>query len=245
MVANGGLWFAKAATYHDDPWEGFCKAEYRAIPSADPRRWLDAIQSGQAPTVISVDQMSAHLNWIATECCEKARDHLYVSSWSLARDSLAMWEIYASQGRGVAIQSSIGQFQRAARFNVRPEQYACRKVEYHDDVESSPATKRDFTRGAIPLSSNLWHEVLELSFHKRCAYRYEEEWRASVYQDARPDIAGIHVAFDLDQLIGTVYVGPRAEDFLIEAVKTIMDRFSLRRPLERSTLLIAPPAPVG
>jgi hypothetical protein len=35
MLSTGGLWFAKAATLRDDPYEGFCKAIPREIPSED------------------------------------------------------------------------------------------------------------------------------------------------------------------------------------------------------------------
>ena len=58
-----------------------------------------------------------------------------------------------------------------------------------------------------------------------------------MYQEYKPEISGVRIPFDLEQLIGAVYVGPRAEDFFFDAVSSIMDKFLLRKPLERSVLL--------
>lgn len=69
----------------------------------------------------------------------------------------------------------------------------------------------------------------------------ENEWRAALYQDARPEIGGIDIGFDLNHLIEEVYVGPRAEDFFYDAVKSVMERYQLEKPLQRSALLKALP----
>jgi hypothetical protein len=37
-----------------------------------------------------------------------------------------------------------------------------------------------------------------------------------------------------------VYVGPRVEDFVVEAVRSIMDKFLLRKPMAWSDLLSTP-----
>jgi len=153
---------------------------------------------------------------------------------------MAMLQIHSSLAYGIAVRSSIGQYQRAARFDVRTDQYAFEKVKYHGDLESSAEIQRDFRSGPIPLGSGLWSEVLKLGFHKRSCYEYENEWRAALFQDHRPEIAGVHIVFDLEELISAVFVGPRAEDFFVDAVTSIMDKFLLEKPLERSVLLSSP-----
>ena len=60
------------------------------------------------------------------------------------------------------------------------------------------------------------------------------------YQDARPEIGGLHEEFDLRELISAVYVGPRAEDFIFETVSAVMEKFGLDKLLNRSTLLNSP-----
>ena len=74
MVANGRLWFSKAAALHDDPYEGFCKSIYREMPSGGEGRVV--YHSGSVDTVISVEQMIAQWRRRSAMICENARDHL-------------------------------------------------------------------------------------------------------------------------------------------------------------------------
>jgi len=215
MLATRELWFAKAATY-DDPYEGFCKA----VPSAGHGHVL--AQN-------------------AAEVCGNARDYLYVNSWCLAFESMAMWEIYGSRGCGLAVRSTVNQYRRAAKFDTRADQYSFGEVTYHHDLDASLEIQRDFSRGPIPVGSGVWPEVLKLGFNKRSAFKHENEWRAALYKDYRPEVSGVRIPFDLEQLISAVYVGPRAEAFFFDAVGSIMDKFlPLRKPLERSVLLNQP-----
>ena len=242
MLSTGTLWFAKAATLHDDPYEGFGKAKYFKVPSADESlKSVVAEGPDGRKTNISVPQMRADTSHRSVAIFEDAREHLYVNSWCLDPELMAMWEIYGSVGLGVAVKSSIDQYQQAARFEVDSSHYDFGGVSYHHSLESAPEIQRDFSR-SIPLpGSGLRSEVLKLGFHKRSCYRYEHEWRAVIYQDRRPDISGVHEVFDLEQLINEVYVGPRAECFLVDVVSSIMDKFLLRKPLKRSRLLDSPP----
>jgi hypothetical protein len=82
-----------------------------------------------------------------------------------------------------------------------------------------------------------FERVLTLGLHKRSCYKHEDEWRAVLYQDLRPNVPGVQIPFDLEQLIDRVYVAPRAEDFFVEVVLAIMDKFDLKKPIERSALL--------
>jgi len=114
---------------------------------------------------------------------------------------------------------------------------AHRPVKYNYDIESSAEIQRDFTRGPIPVGSGRWPEILKLGFNKRSCCTYENEWRAALYQDPRPEIKGILIPFDLEQLISAVYLGPRTEDFFCAVVSSIMDKFLPGKLLERSALL--------
>jgi hypothetical protein len=85
--------------------------------------------------------------------------------------------------------------------------------------------------GAFPLTD---------TFHKRSADRFENEWRAALYQDQRPDIAGVYIEFDLRDLIEEVYIDPWSGDFFFYAVSSILTKFALEKPLQRSGLLCTP-----
>jgi hypothetical protein len=239
LSTTGALWFTKAARFSDDPHEGFCDAAHREFP---PDEYGPGPVEAQGPVSISFDRFAAELSYSNAEACRNARDHLYVNSWCLASESMAMWQIYSSLAYGVAVTSSVGQYDRA--LNPEPllrRQLLLGKVKYHDDLLASAEIRRDFSDGAIPVGVKFFEQVLTLGLHKRSCYKHEDEWRAVLYQDLRPDVPGVQIPVDLEQLISAVYVGPRAEDFFVEVVSSIMDKFALQKPLERSALL-APPS---
>jgi hypothetical protein len=187
-----------------------------------------------------VAAVGANISGMSAGIVESAGEHLYVNSWCIGEsESMAMWQIYGSLGFGVAVKSSEGKYQQAAQFEVDESYYDFGPVTYHDDLESALAVYRDFSAGWIPVmgSTSLRREVLKLGFNKRSCYRYENEWQAVVYQEPRPEITGIREAFDLNQLISAVVVGPRAEAFVVDAAASLMEKFGLIKPLEKSGLL--------
>jgi hypothetical protein len=240
ILSTGKLWFPKAATLRDDPYEGYGKAKVFEVPSPDEgRKWITH-REGAKESMISGAEMGTNISKMSAQIVEDASEHLYVNSWCLGEsESMAMWQIYGSLGFGVAVKSSESQYQRAARFAVDESYYDVGPVAYHDDLKSAAAICRDFSKGSIPLigSSSLRREVLKLGFHKRSCYGYETEWRAVIYQELRPEIPGVQEAFDLDQLISAVYAGPRAEAFVCDAVFSVMEKFGLTKPLKKSDLL--------
>ncbi|MBZ5725235.1 MAG: DUF2971 domain-containing protein [Acidobacteriia bacterium] len=241
MLSTGHLWFTRAAGLLDDPYEGLCEAAHREFP---PDEYGPGPIEVQRPVEISLERVFAELGYYTVEACKNARDHLYVNSWCLASESMAMWQIYSSLAYGVAVKSSVGQYQLSLKLEpLLRHQFMFGKVKYHDDLSASSEIRRDFSDGAIPMGSNFLGQVLTLGLHKRSCYKHENEWRAALYQDLRPEVPGVQIPVDLEQLISAVYIGPRSEDFFIEVVSSIMDKFELRKPVERSPLLVPPAKP--
>ncbi|HEY7334442.1 MAG TPA: DUF2971 domain-containing protein [Bryobacteraceae bacterium] len=237
MLVSKTLWFAKTK-YLEDKYEGFAQAKGGEMPGNDRSAKCITRTTGEGVTdVISVPQAMVELSRSSAAYFENAREHLYVNSWCAGAESMAMWEIYGANGCGIAVKSSVGQYKRAARFEIREEQYAFGKVEYQDDPRFNPALSFDFSTGSIPVGSGLWERLLPVAFHKRICFEYEREWRGALYQDFRPDCYGCNIDFDLGELISAVYVGPRAGRFFFDVVGSVMDKFELAKPLEISALL--------
>ena len=241
MLSTSKLWFAKAATLHDDPWEGFGTAEWFKAPLEDcSPKWITH-ETDHKKTNISVPQMIDLFGQMSAEYYEHAGEHLYVNSWCLgATESMAMWQIYGSLGSGIAVESSVERYKRAARFEVGPSYYEFGGVKYHDELELAPEIHGDYRMTVPAPGTGVGREILKLAFHKRSCYSYEREWRAAFFQGPRPEVAGLHETFDLDELISKVYVGPRAQGFLFDVVAAVMDKFALQKMLRRSELLSAP-----
>lgn len=80
-----------------------------------------------------------------------------------------------------------------------------------------------------------------MGFNKRAFYEDEIEWRAAIFQEQlRPRVNGFSVTTDLDILIQTVRVGPRADQPTVDAVEELMRCVSMRMPLEESRILKRP-----
>jgi hypothetical protein len=148
LLSTGGLWFAKAARLFDDPHEAFCEAAHREFPS-------DEYGSGpvevQGPVSISFERMIAEISHANAEVCRNARDHLYVNSWCLGSESMAMWQIYSSLAYGVAVVSSVAGYDRALKSEPSlRRQLLLGKVKYHDDLLASTEIRRNFQRWIVP-----------------------------------------------------------------------------------------------
>jgi hypothetical protein len=241
MLVSRTQWFTKAARL-EDGYEGFCQVLLREMPRHDPfSKCLTRTTAEGETALISVTQMVVEMSKLSAEYFENAGEHLYVNSWCLADESMAMWQIYGSAGCGIALRSSVGQYRRSATFNVREEQFAFGKVNYDVDPRSNPALRFDFGEGSVPAPGlGVWEKLLRVAFYKRKCYEYEREWRAALYQDACPERSGCNIEFDLNELISAVYAGPRADNFFFDVVGSVMEKFELAKPLERSRLLQPP-----
>jgi hypothetical protein len=106
-------------------------------------------------------------------------------------------------------------------------QYSFGRVEYEDDPHSNPALRFDLRDGAIPVGSGLWERLLPVAFHKRTCFEHERVWAPPSTKMHGQIVKGCNINFDLNELIGAVYVGPRADRFFFEVVGSVMEKFEL------------------
>jgi hypothetical protein len=241
MLASNTLWFAKMAEFHDDPFEGFCTVTRLKMPQNDPLAKCITRTTPEGDThLISLTQLMVELSEISADELEDARRHLYVNSWCLSEESMAMWQVYGASGYGIAVKSSVGKYINAAKLPVPTTQFAFDRVDYSSDLNNVPALLVDFNKEALPVGAGLRKLALRLAFYKRRCFKHEEEWRGALYQDLKPECRGINIYFKLDELITEVVVGPRAEGHFLEVVESVMEKYGLNKPLAQSDLLQFP-----
>jgi hypothetical protein len=158
--------------------------------------------------------------------------HTFVSCWHLNDvESDAMWQLYASRGQGIAIQSTferlVGSFQRDenSSFDVRVG-----KVKYLDYV-------RD-----VFFDGNTFVPFL----HKRSSFEHEHELRA-ILQDVPPCAAqaapladNLLVNVDLRMLIQNIYLAPTSVEWFNSLVKNIVRKYGIDAPIKQSDLQRGP-----
>lgn len=235
VVFTGRLWFPKLKVlWSNDPWEGFGRAKGLSRPSRSkqPKNW-PANEVGQL--------IYAESSGYAAETVRNAHEYVYANSWCMGADRLGMWERYGDGARGVAIESTVSMFKASLTRELRPGQYAFGAVTYERDLGRSSRIRSDFSRGTVPLSNLLWQRTLSIAFNKRVFYDDENEWRAAIFQEQkRNDINGLDIPIELNSLIKSVRVGPRADQPTVESIKAVLKAVGLDSFLRVSDILERP-----
>ena len=152
LLENSRLWFARADLL-DDPREG-------DLTEAD----LNQIRESASP-----DVAEANIN-----AFRSLRREYFVNCWTTGRESMAMWDLYARGGGGVAIKSKVENLKRAvhgaqAKILISP-------VEYLD------------WKTAAPWRNNVFGQYVRKDF----GFRHESEVRMMIWD------AGSSVPTDLE-----------------------------------------------
>ena len=157
-------------------------------------------------------------------------------------ESEAMWKLYSDEKNGIAIRTNVKDLADSFSctdgrgVNGRPITMEIRKVRYIDFQKDS-APRLD--KSDSPYAAFLY---------KRSHFEYEKEVRAIVQDLPIGDYAssadicevGIYYTTDLSRLIHKVVVAPRAEDWFLELVKSLVHKYGLRIPVTRSEMVAGP-----
>ena len=153
-----------------------------------------------------------------------------ISCWhENSHESEAMWKLYAREKDGIAIKTNFDSFKKS---------FTCSKEVYIGRVSYV-----DYKTEFIP-ESNAFYPFL----HKRKSFAHEHEVRAiTTYFTGeicnklrRADLTGIYYEVDLSLLIKQVIVAPFAQDWFVELVNSVVDRYDLNIPIVKSALADTP-----
>ncbi|MBN1917434.1 MAG: DUF2971 domain-containing protein [Verrucomicrobia bacterium] len=211
MLEQRGLFFCRAHRL-GDPFEGSWPEAHRV--------WRSEFQSR-----FRVDfavKMGNFSRWL--------RKWTMVNCWHInQRESAAMWGLYASSSKAVAVCSTYAKLR-----DVLDESCHVGVVRYID-----------FDKDAFPADDFFWPFV-----HKRTSFEHEKEVRAVTHDlphnadgldlTAEPTDDGCWKAVGLSALITQVYVAPGCRPWFADLVKKVTERYSLDKPVEQSSLDSAP-----
>jgi hypothetical protein len=150
-------------------------------------------------------------------------ERIFVQSWSLKKESDAMWRIYSPVRTGLQIATSIEKFKLIGgvkRCNVEKVVY----FETIDDLLEKSSAHESLFRDAL---------------FKRSAFDHECEVRALIHGDFidQFDARSTHVNLPLDpsEFIEGIFIDPRADDWFINAIKKYCERIGLAvQPIKSS-----------
>jgi hypothetical protein len=163
---------------------------------------------------------------------------LYVNCWHMNDDeSAAMWTVYLGGREGVALQTTVGELRAELDRGSADTPVYVGAVSYLDYARQSWGAYRPFN--AV--------------MHKRRSFAHEQELRAVVvrptwaeladygeHPDRLPRSTGVEVPVNLDRLIRRVVVSPRAPEWYVNLVASMLHRFGCERTPVQSDLYTNP-----
>jgi hypothetical protein len=162
----------------------------------------------------------------------KLRKCIYVNCWHANDDeSYAMWKLYVTENKGIAIQSTCRRLRDALKQTA--ESLSLYKVMYADQSEE-PVHGGSMIRACLT---------------KRPAFSHEREvrlvwWpeRATGRRSKEAGVAdGFYVPCDLDTLIERVLVAPASHDWFYTKVQEVIKKYGVNTEVVQSTLDLPPP----
>jgi hypothetical protein len=121
----------------------------------------------------------------------------------------AMWEIYATGINGVAVRSTVSRLKQC--FHNSPQDISLGTISYScADPAVRPHVDPD--------------HIVRRCMRKRPAFKHEQEVRLVFYDEHRKHTghAGIQIPIDVTMLIEKIVVSPRAENWFLSIVKTLV-----------------------
>ncbi|MFZ1683380.1 MAG: hypothetical protein WAU88_04525 [Candidatus Zixiibacteriota bacterium] len=236
LISTSTLFFARLTALRDDLWEGrltsmnlsstwqekMAQLLFDSLPPSSHRQFTLKDYTSLLKGTVDILNRGDHV-----------RHTLAVSCWSLCDDeSDSFWKIYPGSKNGLAIRTTIGALKQSVDHQMRTVQ--CGKVTY-----------KDYTNDAImPVTPE------NLTVHKRKCFEYEREYRGIVWEGETnkkmvspmkfTNDAGDKVPVVLQDLIGTLFISPYADNWFHEVISSAMSKFGFAFPIEPSKVLKSP-----
>lgn len=229
MLETQSLFFTRIASL-DDPFEG-------SFPKS--QQPMDRIlQMLPAEVVSGLTNVSVISSPGFQDFWKITRTWAMVNCWhAVEHESAAMWKLYAPDGRGIAIRSTVGQLREALGAPQEIDGFFGGK---HFDIGMIQYI--DYSVSTIPLDNGAAQ-----FFRKRRSFEHERELRAlfihyprSTTQwfdySRRPTDKGRPFPVDLKKLCSEIRVAPQAETWYSELVTKVTARYGLGLQPQQSEL---------
>lgn len=219
------LYFAAADSF-EDPFEGAKGIEARK------KKWDDFYLQFFKEAIITAPS-GEKKNWTDEEleayakkllmqmdkAGEKERKYTYISCWhSNNYESEAMWKLYAvNVTNAIAIQTTTRRLYEALDRNPYIDIGKIKYIDYRNTF--------------APVNGSYWY--------KRKAFEHEREVRA-ILRDHRHTGLGVAVPVDTERLIERIYISPYAPKWFEEVVYSVMEKYSIDKPVVRSDMMDKP-----
>lgn len=145
---------------------------------------------------------------------KELRPHININCWHINEfESAGMWKLYSQTNESICIQTTFGHLEKAL-----PNEIKFGKVKYIN-----------YDKDWIPESDNYYPFI-----YKRLSFQHERELRAvfdSSEKNSDKDFEktenGYWINLSLKTLIQKIYVSPEADDWFVELVEKVKNKYNL------------------
>lgn len=168
---------------------------------------------------------------------QKQKETLLVNSWHLDEyDSASMWQSYSIGRYGLAIQSSFSKLRDCFKNNSN-ERIWIGKVKYLDFKKDWMDERNIFNpfmikRKSFSSDSELRAITVLPDYPIQCSTTKDE----GIQFRNQTTKSGKYVPANLDSLIEEIHVSPKAEEWVIETVRSIAKKYGLNKKITQSDL---------
>lgn len=225
LISRKELYFASANSFEDifegakgilnkkEKWDNFYRDFFENAILTAP------FQDKNELTIEKVKADSERLVKELNESGNLQRNNTFISCWHLNEyESEAMWKLYSKDvSNALAIRTTFGNLYEALDRNPYID---IGKVKYID-------YKNTFTS----VNGAFWY--------KRKSFEHEKEVRA-IMRKHNTHANGIYVRIDIKKLILGIHVSPYAQEWFVDVVKSIVQKYRLDVPVLSSQMLEKP-----
>ena len=193
-----------------------------------PRRVIDNLSFYKADTgeLVNVEES---LGGRISYTYEMMRKFVFVNCWHMNNfESAAMWELYATKGNGIAVQTTFGDMKKSFTESSHP--LIAAEVKYID-----------YTKDNV-LDGNIMSPFI----YKRKSFEHEREFRLMISEQLNAldgkggfkesSNSGISIEICPRQLIKNVYLSPNSEKWFEELVDVLVRKYNLKANVIQSKL---------
>jgi hypothetical protein len=230
LLDRSALYFPRVDTL-DDPFEGLYTKSSAAVEELTFEEWKLRSNIDDEGTYKGFVGMQRNVRQFS----KLQREITFVNSWYCQEhESAAMWSSYLKTQEGIAIQST---YQRLTEAFANYAEY---------EIFIGMVSYMEYDCQAISGGN-----ILLPLMSKRKSFEHEHELRAVIWTmqhgknewgaaNKLKEVKGIYVPAALERLIERVYVAPTAPDWVRELLESLVRRFGLSAPVQKSSLAEAP-----
>jgi hypothetical protein len=225
MLHKQSLFFTRVDCLLDDPFEGTSPK----IVRKGLRRWYESHRDAGHYKLPMTDEIIEQSIKDFEQGIESERALVTVNCWhNRPTENALMWKSYSTNNNGIMIVTDYNRLVNS--LEIAQESIQSSEVLYAD-YESDENINFGSTLYAVIYKRHFFSDEKEIRLiHQVSQVNWVHDWVSEECQQ------GVYIKANIDELIKEIRVAPFAPDWYLEVVKSVCEKYGLRKEVLRSSL---------